>query len=52
MGFGDDAQFFNLTVCFTLQLKNFLENFISQNSNDILVFSNDLSWKQKNIVCK
>ncbi|EFX72468.1 hypothetical protein DAPPUDRAFT_326212 [Daphnia pulex] len=52
MGFGDDGKFFNLTVCFTLQMKNFLENFISQNSNDILVFSNDLSWKQKNIVCK
>jgi hypothetical protein len=34
---------FNLPVSFTLQVKNFLENFISQSSTDLLVFSKDLS---------
>jgi hypothetical protein len=38
---------FNLPVSFTLQVKNFLENFISQSSTDLLVFSKDLSGNKK-----
>jgi hypothetical protein len=38
---------FNLPVAFTLKVKNFLENFISQSSTDLLNFTKDLSGNLK-----